>query len=261
MSALVRLYPRAWRDRYETEFRGLLRPGRRPRGSPRHRPRRLRCPPARKVPGSPRLRSPIARTERLAGGASLVAGLGLTAWTSLIVRDFRGWDGEEPATAGLIAALGVISLLALAAAHALLGLAGSGRMRPFGPIAASIAVACFRVSAFGGGATLAYAAAASMALAVAMAGRSIPVWVAIGWIASSVTMITAMLGLSAAMGRTWPSSPPPSPVRPCLDCLDRDRAGSASSEARHRDPGIGRGQAAGRLGREARHVGEVRDPE
>ena len=201
MSALVRLYPRAWRDRYETEFRGLLQ-ARPP--TPRDRLDIVRGAfDARlhgEVPGSPRLRSPIARTERLAGGASLVAGLGLTAWTSLIVRDFRGWDGEEPATAGLIAALGVISLLALAAAHALLGLAGSGRMRPFGPIAASIAVACFGITAFGGGATLAYAAAASMALAVAMAGRSIPVWVAIGWIASSVTMITAMLGFVGSDG-------------------------------------------------------------
>lgn len=201
MSSLVRLYPRAWRDRYETEFRGVLQ-ARPP--TTRDRVDIVRgAIDARlhgEIPGSPRLRSPIARLERLAGGASLVAGLGLTAWTGLLVRDFRGWDGAEPATAGLIAALGVISLLALAAAHALLGLAGSGRMRPFGPIAASISVACFGITAFGGGTTLAYATVASMALAVAMAGRSIPVWVAIAWIASSVTMIAAMFGFLGSDG-------------------------------------------------------------
>jgi hypothetical protein len=201
MSSLVRLYPRAWRDRYETEFRGLLQ-ARPPTAGDRLDIVRgaIDARLHGEIPGSPRLRSPIGRLERLSGAAALVAGLSLTAWIGLILRDFRGWDREEPAAAALIGALAAISLLALAAAHALFGLAGSARMRPFGPIAASIAVACFAITVFGGGVTLAYAIVASMALAAAMGGRSIPVGVAIAWIVSSLTMIAAMLGFVGSDG-------------------------------------------------------------
>jgi hypothetical protein len=201
MSALVRLYPQAWRDRYEVEFQGLLE-ARPP--TARDRLDILRgAIDARlhgEIPGSAQLPPRIAPIERLAGGAALVVGLALTAWTALLLRDFRGWDAGEPPTAFLIGILGAISLLGLAAAHALLGLAGLGRTRAFGPIAASIAVACFGLTAFGGGATLIYAVVASVVLAVAMAGRSIPVWLAIAWIGATVGMTGAFLGIFSSDG-------------------------------------------------------------
>jgi hypothetical protein len=201
MTILIRLYPRDWRDRYEREFLDVLE------SRPPSRGDRLdivrgaidaRLNPA--VPGAP-FREPIAmRPARIAGVSAFVGGIAYLAWTGLILLEFRGWNQAAPEHATLGIALAGVSALALAAAHAALALAGTGTIRRFGPVAASVAAVCFAVAAFVGGALVPYAFVASIILAAAVAGRSIPTGLAVLWVATTLLAMTAMLGFGAGGG-------------------------------------------------------------
>ncbi len=202
MSTLVRLYPRAWRDRYEAEFMGMLES--RP---PRTRDRLdivrgaldARLHP--EVPGTPDRPRPAMQPARLAAAAAVIAGVAWLAWVGLVLRDFRGWGTGQPESATLMAALAALMSLALAAAHVFLLLAGQATIRPFGGVAASIAAVSFTLTAFGGGTILVFALLGSIALAMAMAGRSLPALVAAIWVATSAVVLVVMLGFVGGGGQ------------------------------------------------------------
>ena len=90
MSALVRLYPRTWRDRYESEFLDVLE-SRPP--SPRDRLDIVRgALDARlhqELPGSPESPRPTMQPARLAAACSIVAGAAWLAWLGLVLQEFR----------------------------------------------------------------------------------------------------------------------------------------------------------------------------
>ena len=202
MSALVRLYPRSWRERYEIEFlavlasrppsvgdrvdivRGAMDARLHPELSGDRDPSRRRTPP-----------------ERVAAVASLAAGALWLAWFGLIVRDFRGWDAAEPASGALIVALGTFAGLALAAAHVFVAYAAQDVMRPVGGLVASIAIVGFMLMAFVGGASAYIALIGSAMLASALAGRGLPVALAIGWAVSALLVLGVFMALVAGQGR------------------------------------------------------------
>jgi hypothetical protein len=99
----------------------------------------------------------------------------------------------------MIAMSGIASLL-LAVTHVLLALAGQPSMRTFGNVGASLAAVSFVLTAVGGGTTLLFAIAGSVILALAMAGRTLPVWLSVVWIAASVVLVATMLGFVAGGG-------------------------------------------------------------
>ena len=181
MTALMRLYPRglarALRGGVPRHPRGpaAVRPGpagHRPRGARRSTaPARSPVDPMR--PGA-RCRPPAGWRLRRSRPASCCS-----RWVGLILRDFRGWGGGEPETAGAMLVLSGIASLLLAATHVLLAHAGQPSMRPFGGVGASVAAVSFLLTAFGGGTTLLFAIAGSVILAVAMAGRTVPVWLSV----------------------------------------------------------------------------------
>lgn len=202
MSALVRLYPRSWRERYETEFLALL--ASRPpsigdrvdivRGAVDARLHPELSGDAAERPG----RTP---PERIAAAASLAAGALWLAWFGLIVRDFRGWDAAEPESAALGVALSAFAGLALSVAHVFVAYAARGVMHPIGGVGASIAAVAFVLTAFGGGATAYVALVGSAMLAGALAGRGLPVIVALGWAASALLMLGVFVAFIAGQGR------------------------------------------------------------
>jgi hypothetical protein len=200
MSALVRLYPRAWRERYETEFLGILE-ARPP--SRRDRVDIVRgALDARLHPETPD-RSPVPpamATARAAGITAIVGGAASLAWTGLILRDFKGWDAGIPESAAVGGALAVITYLSLAVAHGSLAVAGQGSMRAAGSPGASIAVVAFLFAA-GGGLPIGIGAAGSVVLAGAMAGRTIPAWLSTIWIVASALLVGSMLAFVAGDGR------------------------------------------------------------
>lgn len=195
MTSLVRLYPRAWRERYEAEFLGILE-ARPP--SPRDRldivrgaiDARLHAETPGFQEGSRRAMQPA----RLAAAASLVAGVTWLAWIGLVLRDFRGWGTGQPESAALMVGLAALMGLSFAAAHVLLALAGQSTIRAFGGVAASIAAVCYTLTAFGGGLTLVFALVGSVGLVAAMAGRIIPGWAAATSTVTSALVLGAMLG-------------------------------------------------------------------
>jgi hypothetical protein len=201
MTALMRLYPRAWRERYETEFIGILE-ARPPSGRDRLDIVRgavdARLHP--EVPGSPEIPGRSMQTAGWLAAASILAGVGYLAWVGLIVRDFRGWDSGEPETSGAMIALSGIASLLLALTHVLLALAGQPSMRTFGNVGASVAAVSFVLTAVGGGMTLLIAMAGSVILALALAGRTVPVWLSVVWIAASIVLVATMLGFVAGGG-------------------------------------------------------------
>lgn len=92
MSALIRLYPQAWRDRYEAEFRGVLAsrpPGMRDRidivGGAIDA--RLHA----ELPGDVSGR-PLRRRVPVVVVSSIVSGVAFLAWTGLVLRDFPGLE-------------------------------------------------------------------------------------------------------------------------------------------------------------------------
>lgn len=202
MSALVRLYPRPWRERYETEFLAVL--ASRPpsigdrvdivRGAV---DARLHPELPGNTAGSHRLTPP----ERIAAASSLAAGALWLAWFGLIVRDFRGWGMGEPENAILMVALSTFAGLALAVAHVFVAYAAQGVMRPIGGVGASIAAVAFVLTAFGGGESAFFALIGSAMLAGALAGRGLPVGLGLGWAASALLVLAVFLGFVAGQGR------------------------------------------------------------
>lgn len=202
MSALVRLYPRPWRERYETEFLDVL--ASRPpsigdrvdivRGAV---DARLHPELAGDPEGSHRLTPP----ERIAAAFSLAAGALWLAWFGLIVRDFRGWDAGEPENGAMIVALSTFAGLALAVAHVFVAYAGQGVMHPIGGAVASIAAVAFTLTAFGGGATAYFALIGSAMLAGSLAGRGLPVALGIGWAGSALLVLGVFMGFVTGQGR------------------------------------------------------------
>lgn len=194
MSALVRLYPRTWRDRYESEFLDVLE-SRPP--SPRDRLDIVRgALDARlhqELPGSPESPRPTMQPARLAAACSIVAGAAWLAWLGLVLQEFRGWGAGQPQSQTLMVVLAAIMSLALAATHIFLPLAAQATLRPLGAIAASVAVVSFAATAFGGGWTFAIALIASAVLAATMAGRSLPVLAAVSWAATSLVSVSVMV--------------------------------------------------------------------
>lgn len=199
MSSLVRLYPRAWRDRYEAEFLGLLemRP-------PTFRDKvdivrgavEVRMGPD--MPGAPQRR---ARPVTAGALASYAAGFFWLVWLIGILQTFRGWGQESSMDTSLFALISIGFGLSLAAVHALLGFASVDSMKAFGGVVGSIAVISFGISAFGGGGTLLFALLASIVFAAALAGRTIPTWLAALWVVSTMLLLFAFLGFVQAGGQ------------------------------------------------------------
>lgn len=194
MSKLVRLYPRDWRDRYETEFLSVLE-ARPPSTSDRLDIVRgaIDARLHRGFAGSSDRPQPTMQPARLAGATAAVAGLGFLAWTGLVLREFRGWGAGMPESAGVMVVLSTVTFLALAAAHLALAVAVGSNMRAVGTFAAAAAAVCFTLTGLGGGWTLVFALVASGVLAAAMACRSISRWLAAIWIGSSVLTLAVML--------------------------------------------------------------------
>ncbi len=201
MTALVRLYPRAWRERYEAEFLGILEarpPSSRDRFDIVRGALDARLHP--EIPGQPDTPRRSMRAAGWAAASSILAGVVYLAWVGLIVRDFRGWGAGEPETSGAMMVLVGTASLLLAATHVLLALAGQPSMRTFGNVGASVAAVSFVLTALGGGTTLLFALAGSVSLALAMAGRTVAVWLSVVWILASVVLVAAMLGFVAGGG-------------------------------------------------------------
>lgn len=190
MSALPRLYPRSWRERYEPEFLGLLE-ARPP--SIRDRLDIVRgALDARANLGSPRV------STRLTGIASIsafAAGLLWITWLVVSIRGFSALDGSPIHDSGVI--LSLLAGLALASSHVTLGLASVDRMRGWGGISAAIATIGFAITAFGGGMAALFALVGSIALATAVAGRTLPASIAVVWIAATTGVFAGFIRLAA----------------------------------------------------------------
>lgn len=202
MTALVRLYPRAWRDRYEAEFLGILQ-ARPP--TPRDRLDIVRgALDARlhpEVPGRPDAPVPTMDAARRAGAAAIVGGVAILAWTGLVLRDFKGWDAGPPESAGLIMMLSAVAFLSLAAAHVFLAVAGGSSMRRAGGPGASVAAVSYAFAAFGAGSAIAFGLVGSVVLFGALAGRTVPVWLSAILVGASVLLFGAMLGFTGSGGQ------------------------------------------------------------
>lgn len=202
MSALVRLYPRPWRERYEKEFLAVLA-SRPPSIGDRVDIVRgavdARLHP--ELSGDPERSHSVTPAERVAAASSLAAGALWLAWFGLIVRDFRGWGAGEPENAPVMVALSTFAGLALALAHVFVAYAAQGVMHPVGGVGASIAAVAFVFTAFGGGATAYFALIGSAMLAGALAGRGLPVALGIGWAASALLVLAVFLVFVAGQGR------------------------------------------------------------
>ncbi len=202
MSTLIRLYPQAWRDRYESEFLGILEarpPSRRDRLDIVRGALDARLHP--EIPGRPKTPGRSRQTAGWAAATSVLAGVTYLAWVGLAMRDFRGWDQGEPESVGAMIVLSGVASLLLAVTHVLLALAGQSSMRQFGNVGASVAAVSFTLTAFGAGTTLLLAVAGSVLLAAAMAGRTIPIWLSALWIVASVVLVVTMLDFVAGGGQ------------------------------------------------------------
>lgn len=202
MSALIRLYPRAWRERYEAEFLGLLE-ARPP--SLRDRVDILRGAfDARlhhELPGSSEAPGGMRPAVRVAAIAAVAGALWL-AWMAVLQLLFRGWDAEVEPDYGLLAATPILAGLGMAVAHAAVVLAAGAAMRPGAVLAASLTAVGFGVAALGGGMVLLAAMVGSAIVAVDGIGRILPTWLRLAWVASAVGVIVVMLAFVGGGGRT-----------------------------------------------------------
>lgn len=202
MTRLIALYPRAWRRRYEIEFRALMAerpPGLGDRIDIVRGALDARLNP--QIPGAPRESRRPSRPARLTAVLSALGGLGWTAWIGLILRDFRGWGSSMPENAGLIIALSAVCLLALTAATATIALTFGSSMRPLGGLGGALASCGFALSAVGGGLAMVLGFAGVAILAWSMAGRVIPGWLAAGWIGTTGLAFSAFVAFVAGNGR------------------------------------------------------------
>jgi hypothetical protein len=190
MSALLRLYPRSWRERYEREFLGLLEA----------RPPSLGdrvdivrgAVDARLNLGAPH---ETDRSSRVTAAAAIAGGSLWVAWLLVGIRNFDALETDPLQTAGRF--LSLVAGLTLAAGHVSLGLASMGRMRLWGAVAASIATIGFVITAFGAGSAAPIALGGSAALAAAVGGRTLHTLVAALWLAAIVGVFGAFAGLAA----------------------------------------------------------------
>lgn len=199
---LIRLYPRAWRERYEAEFLSLLAarpPSVRDRLDIVSGAIDARLHP--QTPGSPERPRPAMQPARLAAAVSLLAGVTWLAWTGLLLRDFRGWGAGQPDNAATIFALSFIAGLALAAAHVLIVYAARASTTTLGGSMAAIAAICFTLTALGGGFAASIALIASAVAATALAGRAVPGWTAAIWAISSLISLGAMSAFVSGGGK------------------------------------------------------------
>ncbi|MEO5885182.1 MAG: hypothetical protein ABIQ58_06675, partial [Candidatus Limnocylindrales bacterium] len=202
MNLLVRLYPQTWRDRYETEFQGILEarpPSARDRVDIVRGAIDARLHP--EVPGSPERPRLAMQSAHLAAGATIAAGAIWLVWVGLLLRDFRGWGSGQPDNAALLSALTAFTLLALAAAHVLVAYAVRTTASGIAGVAGSLASAFFAMTAFGGGLTLAIALIGSATLGATLGGRIIPRWVAGAWAVTAVLVLAVMLGFVDGGGK------------------------------------------------------------
>lgn len=202
MTALLRLYPRSWRERYEAEFLSLLE-ARPPsldervdivRGAidARLHPQ---VPGVDGAPASERQRVPIAAMLSVSGGASWLA------WVGLSLSEFRGWDGPAPTNAAAIMLLGAITSLLLIGAHAAVTMAAGDRLRPIGGLAVSVVSIAFLGAAVGVGTLGTVAVVASAILAVSLGGGTIPRWLAGVWAGAAALTIGVMVVFVAGGGQ------------------------------------------------------------
>ena len=188
MSALVRLYPRTWRERYEDEFLGLLevRPP-----TMRDRVDILRgALDARLDEGSP---DRSTRPVWIAVMSAIGAGGLWIAWLLVSIRAFDSVDPDPFRDVGR--ALSLFAGLAAVASHVSLGLASLDRMRGWGGVSSAIAALGFSIAAFGGGAAALIALLGSAGLATAVAGRTVPKVVAALWLCAIAGVYGGFVGL------------------------------------------------------------------
>lgn len=202
MTMLVRLYPRAWRDRYEEEFLGLLavRPP-----SNRDRVDILRgALDARRNPG---MRGPdgaesaFNRPARRLALISALAGVSWLAWMAVLQLTFDGWGGVQEPDFGILAFTPVVANLAMAVAHAALVLAAASTMRHGAVLAASLTAVLFGFAALGVGMIALAALIGSAIVAFDGIGRVLPAWFRLAWIVSVVSVIVTFLGFVGGGGR------------------------------------------------------------
>jgi hypothetical protein len=202
MTRFIALYPRAWRDRYETEFLAILEE--QPGGSLDHFDIVRGALDARLHPelaGGWQVRQPRSVAALLTGGLAASAGLGWLAWIGLILRDFRGWGNGTPASADLMVLLSVAGALAATSAVLAIAISAGDTILPIGRLGAILAALGFFLTAFGAGMSMAIALVGVVVLAWSMAGLAIPRWLAIGWIGMAALALAAMLAFVAGGGK------------------------------------------------------------
>ena len=188
MSALIRLYPRSWRARYEQEFLDLLE---------------ARPPTVRDridiVRGAIDARLDQASQDRsgrpvwIAATTAIAAGSLWIVWLLVSTQAFDAVEGDPVQTMGPI--LGLAAGLAAMAGHLALGFGSMDRMRAWGGAAAGIAAIGFAISAFGGGAAALVALLGSAGLAIAVGGRTVPAIIAVLWLGAIAGVFGAFAGL------------------------------------------------------------------
>ena len=203
MTALVRLYPQAWRDRYEDEFLDLLEA--RPPGIRDRLDILVGAVDARlhdEVPGSARGHGlPRLRLQTGIGLLLVVSGAAWLVWSSIILVYFRGWGAGMPEHADVGMAAAFVAGAGLAASHlAVLSMPGRAVGGWTGG-AAWVAAAMFLLTAFGAGILAPVALVASAATAMGLAGRLLPGPIAVAWAATAVLTIGAMAAFLASDGR------------------------------------------------------------
>ena len=204
MTTLVRLYPRRWRDRYETEFLGLLE---------------MRPPSARdrvdillgaldarlheEVPGSTTGPATVRRPARTLASLAAVAGASWLAWMTTLLLLFKGWGAGQP-DFGVLIVTPVVAGLAMAVVHGALAKAAGDRTANTTAMVASVSCVAFGVGAVVGGPSLVVALIGSAVIAKDGIGGALPSWLRLGWIASVVAVIVAMLAFIGTDGTDVP---------------------------------------------------------
>jgi hypothetical protein len=201
VTALVRLYPRRWRDRYETEFLGLLE-ARPPSGRDRVDivlgaiDARLHGEIPDQATGPAIGRRPV----RALAVVAAVAGAAWFAWMAVLLLLFKGWGSGQPQDLGVLAATPVVAGLAMAVVHAALAMIAGGTMRPDAVLVASLTAVVFGLATFVGGPLLLAALIGSAVVATDGIGGGLPGWLRLAWIASVVAVIAAILAFIGGGG-------------------------------------------------------------
>jgi hypothetical protein len=204
MTTLVRLYPRAWRDRYEAEFLGILEarpPSRRDRLDIVRGAFDARLHP--EVPGSPDGPRLGLQPVRLLGVVAVVAGLAWLTWVVAILGDVRWLESGASVYSDVVTVSTRVAFLSLAIVHASLAMLNAGRSarQIFSFAAASIAVVFLVMSGIGFWWTPVLALPASAVFAIAISDRVIPASLAGTWAATALLALGVFLGgVGAAFG-------------------------------------------------------------